>query len=332
MANLDGALSLKRALVSSSAPTPPKKSINGLSLMLSQRLSSTAQAPPAESKDADTSPSPPPSSAAAGAAILAPVPSARADTDEIGESTKVGGHFAQFRSQGFELDASAPFSDDWERLRASQGWVPGSQAYKRERARALRNELRACYFPPAGLKIKEQQTVGSSQSLIKTKEEDIIEEGDWTGENCAGELPAPETKGEADEDGFATAELMGFQAMCRDVGQQPGITIDECKTTLRATLVNIVDLIDTHRTGQAVQVWTDFESFREYTTRPDKTIPLEQAKDDDLLRCFLKKLRTLGGVLRDRGGPGVSKRVKKTSPQDSGSIQGREKKRPRRET
>lgn len=317
MANLDGALSLKRALVSSSAPTPPKKSINGLSLMLSQRLSSTAHAPLVESKDADTSPSPTPSSAAAGAALPAPVPSARADTDKVGESTKVGGHFAQFRSQDFEPDASAPFSDEWERLRASQGWVPGSQVYKRELAQALRNELRACYFPPAG---------------IKMKEEDIIEEEGGTGGNCAGELLVLETEGEADEDEAVMAELMGFQSMCRDVGQQPGNTIDECKTTLRATLVNIVDLIDTHRTGQAVQVWTDFESFREYTTRPDKTIPLEQAKDDDLLRCFLKKIRTRGGRLKDRGGPGVSKRGKRTSPQDSGSIQGREKKRPRRET
>lgn len=317
MANSDGALSLKRALVSSSAPTPPKRSINGLSLMLSQRLSSNTQVPPTESKDADTSASPPPSSAAAGAAILAPVPSARADTNEVGESTRVGGHFAQFRSQDFEPNASAPFSDEWERLRASQGWVPGSQAYKRERARALRNELRACYFPP---------------SASKTKEEDIIEEEGGAGEDCTGELLGLETKGEADEDESPMAELTGFQAMCRDVGQQPGNTIDECKTTLRATLVNIVDLIDTHRTGKPVQVWTDFESFRAYTMQPDKTIPLEQAKEDDLLSCFLKKLRTRGGRLRDRGGPGVSKRVKGTSPQGSGAIQGRERKQPRRET
>lgn len=285
--------------------------------MLSQRLSSTPHVQPAESTDADRSHSPP-LSAAAGPKLLAPAPSARADIDEVGQSTRVGGHFAQFRSQDFEPDASAPFSDEWERLRASQGWVPGSQTYKRERAQALRNELRAYYFSPSGNKIKE---------------EGIIEEEGGAGENCTGQLLALESKGEADEDGSPMAELMGFQAMCRDVGQQPGNTIDECKTTLRATLVNIVDLIDTHRTGQAVQVWTDFESFRAYTTRPDKTMPLEQAKEDDLLKCFLKKIRARGGHLRDRSGHGVSKkRVKRTSPLGSGLIQGRERKRPRRET
>lgn len=332
MANLNGELSLKRALVSSSAPTPPKRSINGLSLMLSQRLSSTPHVPLAEPKDAETSPSPP-SAAAAGAAALAPVPSARADTNKVGELTRVGGHFAQFRSQDFEPDASAPFSDEWERLRASQGWVPGSQVYKRERAQALRNELRACYFPPSGIKIKEEQIVGPSRPLIKLDEEYIIEEEGGAGEDCAGELLALKTKGEADEDGSAMAELMGFQAMCKDVGQQPGNTVDECKTILRATLVNIVDLIDTHRTGQAVQVWTDFESFREYTMRPDKTIPLEQAKDDELLRCFLKKLGAGSGRLRDCSGrSGSKKSAKRKSPLGSGLIQERERKRHRRET
>ncbi|KAH8768855.1 hypothetical protein F5883DRAFT_553099 [Diaporthe sp. PMI_573] len=122
-------------------------------------------------------------------------------------------------------------------------------------------------------------------------------------------------EGDAKEDRVSFAELMGFQAMCRDVGEQPGNTLDECKATLRATLVNIVDLIDSHRTGRAVQVWTDFDSFRAYTTRPDKMMPLEEAKEDELLNR--------------RGG---SKRVKIRAPSLGAGLDGeRERKRSRLE-
>lgn len=242
--------------------------------------------------------------------------------------SKVGGHFAQFQSQNFEPDDSAPFSDEWERLTASQGWVPGSQAYKRERARALRNELRACYFPPSSIKIKEEQNGEQAEPAIKREEADTIAEEGGGGEDCAGGPFALEM---GIEDRCPLAELMGFQAMCRDVGQEPGNNLDECKTALRATLVNIVDLIDSHRTGQPVQVWTDFESFRAYTMRSEKTMPLDEAKKDELLTCFLKKIRSGGCRSRGRAGRGVSKRVKTRAPSLGSRLEGeRERKRPRR--
>lgn len=327
MENPEDTPRLKISMISSSAPTPTKRSINGLSLMLSQRISSDPSILPTVSEDADEVPSPPPS-AAASAALLQPAPSSRAPAGEGGEVSRVGDHFAQFRSQNFEPDDSAPFSDEWERLTASQGWVPGSQAYKRERARALRNELRACYFPPSSIMIKEEQNREYEEPGIKREEADTIVEEDGGGEGCGGVPLALEM---GIEDRGPLAELMGFQAMCRDVGKEPGNTIDECKTALRATLVNIIDLIDSHRTGQPVQVWTDFESFRAYTMQSEKTMPLEEAKKDELLECFLKKIKLGKRRSRNRAGRGVSKRVKTRAPSLGSGLEGeRERKRPRR--
>jgi hypothetical protein len=110
MENSEDIPCLKISKISSSAPIPAKRSINGLSLILSQRLSSDPSILPTVSEDADEIPSPP-SSAAASAALLQPAPSSRAPAGECGEVSKVGDHFAQFRSQNFEPDASAPFSD-----------------------------------------------------------------------------------------------------------------------------------------------------------------------------------------------------------------------------
>lgn len=244
------------------------------------------------------------------------------------------GHFSQFRSQDFEPDDAAPFGDEWERLRASQGWVPGSQVYRRERARALRNELRACYFPSSSVHVKEEQRGEFAQSVLKSEERDVSKDDGGGGKDCAGAPPALVREQDADEEESASqAELTGFQAMCTAIGQQPGSTLGECEAALRATLVNIVDLIDARRTGRAVQVWADFDDFRAYTTRPDKMVPLEEAKEDRLLRCFLKKIRGKGGRLRGRGGrSGAGKRARMGAPSFGLGLDGeRESKRPRGE-
>ncbi|KAI3394135.1 hypothetical protein diail_3188 [Diaporthe ilicicola] len=285
------------------SPSQAKRSINGLSQLLSQRLSSTPHMSPAAPRDADDDLSPPPSSAAAAAVLSPPSTSSRAPTNRGAEAQRGGGHFAQFLSQDFEPDNSASFGDEWERLRASQGWVPGSQVYKRERARALRNELRSCYFPASSVRIKEE------------------EEGDMNGGKRNGAATPNAVKEEEDvrrEDSKALteaeSELLGFQAMCTAVGKQPGDTPGECKAALRATLVNIVDLIDARRMGQEVQVWTDFDKFCAYTMGHDKMIPLDQAKEDELLQCFLKKIRIGGGRF---GGRGARKRERTSASKSS---------------
>ncbi len=72
--------------------------------------------------------------------------------------------------------------------------------------------------------------------------------------------------------------LQGYQALCHEVGIDPSDSVDECKRSLKNTLVNIVDLIDTRRTGKQVKVWDNFEAFRNYTLLDKNRISIEEAK------------------------------------------------------
>ncbi len=72
--------------------------------------------------------------------------------------------------------------------------------------------------------------------------------------------------------------LQGYQSLCREVGIDPSGSVVECKRNLRNTLINIVDLIDSRRTGKRVEVWDSFEEFRAYTLQDEKRIDLCEAK------------------------------------------------------
>ncbi|KAK4213192.1 hypothetical protein QBC37DRAFT_464277 [Rhypophila decipiens] len=63
--------------------------------------------------------------------------------------------------------------------------------------------------------------------------------------------------------------LQGFQDLCSEVGIPRGATIPQCKRALKGKLVNIIDLIDTRRTGKKVKIWTDFKAFKAYTGKLD---------------------------------------------------------------
>lgn len=256
-----------------------------------------------------------------------------------------GGHFSQFEglgAGGFKPDERASFSQEFERLSSSQGWRPGSQEYDNERARALRNELRAHYFSsaPAAVDVgEEEEENGLTLAAIKEEEEE---------ENATAFLAGfaekeeedddikifPTIKEEEDSEALAEArqardeelvELQGFQKMCRAVGKRPAGTLEGCKTALRATLVNIVDLVDVRRTGRKVEVWADFGAFMRYTLTPDKTFRAKLARADPILECFLKDFRRHQRQLAKRAGTPARKRRLPSS----GGVGGRERKRRR---
>jgi hypothetical protein len=90
-------------------------------------------------------------------------------------------------------------------------------------------------------------------------------------------------------------KLRGYQDLCEEVGIPPSDSIDECKKHLRSTLVNIVDLIDARRTCAVVQVWHDFDAFREYTLQDKHRINKEEAKrGEGFLASLLQDFRPLG--------------------------------------
>ncbi|CAH0058232.1 unnamed protein product [Clonostachys solani] len=159
-------------------------------------------------------------------------------------------HFEKF--DNFVPDSSASFEDEFARLASSQDWASGTSEFQKQRTIALRSELKLHYF--------------SSQN---------IEEG----QEDLEDVPLTEE-----------AKLAGFQALCEEVGIPTHGTIEECQKHLKKTLVNIVDLIDTRRTGKKVKVWTDFEKFRKYTLK--RPINLEEAKEDGgILASLLQHLR-----------------------------------------
>ncbi|KAI9164021.1 hypothetical protein HJFPF1_05656 [Paramyrothecium foliicola] len=104
--------------------------------------------------------------------------------------------------------------------------------------------------------------------------------------------------------------LAGYQALCQEVGLDPGDSIIDCKRILKTKLVNIVDLIDARRTGKKVEIWEDFEKFRKYTLKDEHRISVERAKEDGgYLASLLQRLREPRMKQRSkRHGPGAKVR------------------------
>lgn len=191
-------------------------------------------------------------------------------------------YFDQFAD--FRPDSTAAFEDEFSRCMSSQGVLPSSQEYRKERTVAISHELKFLYSQPL----------------------QDIEEGDES------EAPA------------ASEKLGVYQAMCREVGLEAHDNIQDCVNDLRTkVLVNIPDFIDARRTGEKVKVWDDFNAFRDYTLQDEHRIDLQEAKKDEgFLAVLLRKLwngsgrpphRNSKGARRGmaRGsGRGVAKRVR----------------------
>ncbi|KAF2876531.1 hypothetical protein BDV95DRAFT_602511 [Massariosphaeria phaeospora] len=156
--------------------------------------------------------------------------------------------FDQFAGTSFLPDATAAFQDEFNRLASSQNWVPGSQHYAIERSKAIKQELECLYFPA-----KEP---GRGRETEATDE-------DWS--------------------------LRGYQALCREVRKEPQDTVRECQRLLKAApYVNIINLLDTRRTGEKLRLFDDFDDFRSFTNLPGKRINLTEATKDELLASLLR--------------------------------------------
>lgn len=203
------------------------------------------------------------------------------------------GHFSQFKSEDFEPDSTASFSEEWARLSQSQGWKRGTEHYREQRAAALRNEIQTHFFAPPSRQLP----------AIKQEEQEDTEAG-----------PLSEIDHQRHEE---AVKLHGFQSMCQAVGKPPGATVLQCEIILKHTFVNIVDLINASRAGRDTTrlAWTNFEQFMAYTLSPlqEKTIPAREAKKDPILRCFLQDFRRPRGQCVRRIGHGslvVKKRAR----------------------
>lgn len=211
--------------------------------------------------------------------------------------TMTTSHFAQF--SGFVPDTKARFDDEFDRLASSQDWAPGTQEYRRERTKAIGSELKYWYFSQevADSDDSNDDSGDDAIGLHKSQDDDASEDSNVTPDSEGLQEKAPKVKRK--QLSQAEQDLLGFHALCREVGIEPRETRVECELALKSIWVNIVDFIDAQRTHEQVKVWDDFEAFREYTLK--KRIDLQQAKDDIYLRSLLQNLRTRRPLKRARG-------------------------------
>ncbi|KAF6832004.1 hypothetical protein CPLU01_06386 [Colletotrichum plurivorum] len=97
-----------------------------------------------------------------------------------------GGHFSQFKSEGFESegfepDSNASFGEEWNHLSQSQGWKPGSDQWRQERTVAIKNELQTHYFAPQSRELpavqEEEKRAAGVEAVPEFDEEEIMLQG-----------------------------------------------------------------------------------------------------------------------------------------------------------
>lgn len=88
--------------------------------------------------------------------------------------------------------------------------------------------------------------------------------------------------------GHASNKLAGWQTLCADVYISPiPPSINQCKKALSKIAVNLVDLIDSRRTGKKVKLFPSKNALRNYSIKHDKIFPKRQAKADGFLCALL---------------------------------------------
>ncbi|PSN68800.1 hypothetical protein BS50DRAFT_586209 [Corynespora cassiicola Philippines] len=73
-----------------------------------------------------------------------------------------------------------------------------------------------------------------------------------------------------------------------DSNREPPCTITDCRAFLKSQWVNLYDIMDVRRTGKKLRVFKNWYTFKRYTKRRGKTIPLDLAKQDPILQTFLQ--------------------------------------------
>ncbi|KAH8800384.1 hypothetical protein F5884DRAFT_825056 [Xylogone sp. PMI_703] len=86
-------------------------------------------------------------------------------------------------------------------------------------------------------------------------------------------------------------DLGSWQNLCHILNIVPvPDSLKYCREVIKRTHVNLVDLVDTQRTGEAVKVFRTVEELRQYTRQNRKIFPRDEAKAGGLLRYLLRKI------------------------------------------
>lgn len=152
----------------------------------------------------------------------------------------------------FLPDPTASFKDEIDRLCSSQRWNKEEQ--RKARTDGIRDEI-IRYFLPNGVRIHS----------------------DWVDEDDEIDLDDDET-------------LQIYKKMCHVAGKSVHESIDKCLVELKKRpFVNILDFIDTYRTGKPIHTFSGWAEFTKYT-RQGRKIDLRMAKKNEFLAPLLQDL------------------------------------------
>ncbi|RMZ89912.1 hypothetical protein DV736_g2849, partial [Chaetothyriales sp. CBS 134916] len=121
-------------------------------------------------------------------------------------------------------------------------------------------------------------------------------EFDWTSDDYEMRVARREFKSAMVEQfnavyGTSEEDLSAWENICRILNIDPPPTsLKGCRAVVRRTHVNLVDLVDYSRTGEAVQVFPTVAALRDYTKETKKFFPKEDAKSGGLLRFLLREI------------------------------------------
>ncbi|KAJ7609954.1 hypothetical protein FB45DRAFT_340709 [Roridomyces roridus] len=91
--------------------------------------------------------------------------------------------------------------------------------------------------------------------------------------------------------GYDVNDLGNWQNLCRVVGIQPiPGKLWECRKAIEDAHVNLMDLVDTHNTGEPVRRFDSEEALASYTRIKKKYFPRAYVPDDSLVRYLLRHL------------------------------------------
>jgi hypothetical protein len=158
-----------------------------------------------------------------------------------------------FRQQpNFTPNPTSSFKEEFKRFASSQQ-LPESVA-RRARVDAIRDEI-IRHFLPEGVRISAEQD---------------------------------DDQGYVNLDDDQTLKI--FQAMCHKSGKKIYSTIDESLLELKKRpFVNIMDFVDTFRTGKGVRTFKNWNEFKKYTYA-GRTIEMQLAKNNEFLAPLLQDL------------------------------------------
>ncbi|KAL6711226.1 hypothetical protein ACN47E_005757 [Coniothyrium glycines] len=121
--------------------------------------------------------------------------------------------------------------------------------------------------------------------------------------------------------GHDAKSLANWQKLCRvcKVREVPE-SIQACEETLKSLLINIVNLVNSRRTGEGVIIFPDRQQFIEYTW-PDRIYPLNKALEDSLLTALLQPVHELRSRVYGRKN---KERIKAGRPHKQQELPGQE--------